>query len=141
MGAPDDDPAEVIAAFLERNGLEVERSPGGDTFVVRSGEPGAFAHEPVVRLPGELLRSYLEQMAGQLRKYADPHAEALWLTKFNILEDLTTDHDGNGMNYAQVVGVRRGRNGRPELFVEQDPPDPEPLDPGSGPYEWRADRP
>jgi hypothetical protein len=51
------------------------------------------------------------------------------------------ERDGHGTNYAKVVGFRRGRDGHPEFFVDQDPPDPEPLDPDSGPYEWRAARP
>jgi hypothetical protein len=140
MGASDDDQAEAIARFLERHGLQVERNPAGDTFVIRSDDPRAFAHEPVVRLPRALLRTYVENLAGSMRKYADPYAEALSLVKFNVLEELETDH-GGGTNYTLSVELRRGRGGRPEFVVDQDPPDPEPLDPDSGPYEWRAERP
>ncbi|HZG91337.1 MAG TPA: hypothetical protein VEZ42_14090 [Pseudonocardia sp.] len=140
MGAFDD-AVGAIVRYLERDGLTVERSGGGDTFVVRSDNPRAFAYEPVVRLPERWLRAYLEDLSTSLGKYADPSAEALSLMQINVLEALTTDHDGHGTNYAMAVGFRRGRDGRPEFFVDQDPPGPEPLDPDSGPYEWRAERP
>jgi hypothetical protein len=139
--AASDDPVDAIVSFIERDGFDVERSAGGDTFRVRSSDPRAFAFEPEVRLPGRWLRAYLEDIAADLGNFADPAAEALSLVQINVLEALTTDHDGHGTNYAKVVGFRRGRDGRPEFFVDQDPPDPEPLDPDSGPYEWRAARP
>jgi hypothetical protein len=139
--AASDDPVDAIVRHLERDGLEVERSAGGDTLLVRSSDPRAFAHEPQVRLPERWFRAYLENLSADLGNVADPAAEALWLMQINVLEALTTDHDGHGTNYAKVVGFRRGRDGRPEFFVDQDPPDPEPLDPDDGPYEWRADRP
>ena len=138
--AASDDLVDAIVGHLQRNGLVVEPT-GTDTFRVRSAGPGAFAHEPEVRLPGRWVRAWVEEQAASLRKYPDPAAEALSLARLNVLEALTTDHDGRGTNHARVVAFGRGRDGRAELAVEQDPPGPEPLDPGDGPYEWRAERP
>jgi hypothetical protein len=138
--AATEDPAEAIARYLERNGLEVERSRTGDTLAIRSSDPRAFAHEPTVRLPGRILQTYLENLGARLRDSADPAAEALSLTQINVLEELTTDH-GGGTNHTRTVGFRRGRDGRPELFVEKDPPEPSPYGTGDDPLEWRAERP
>lgn len=127
--------ADAIISFLEHDGLIVERD--GSSLQVSSPD-GTFVFAPVVHLPLDLLDRYLDQFEAPSWG-GDPRDEALSLLKINLIEDLTTDH-GEGRNYTRAVGLRRGRGGRVELFVEQDvPPVPDlPPDPD---LRWEAPRP
>jgi hypothetical protein len=124
-----------VASYLERDRLVVERD--GDTLHVSSPD-GAFVFAPVVRLPADLLSSYLDQ-ADAPPWGGDPRVEALSLLKINILEELATDH-GEGRNYTQAVGLRRGRGGLVELFVDQARPERPDLAPDPD-LRWEARRP
>jgi hypothetical protein len=138
MDAPGDEVQQILR-YLEGDHLTFEETSPG-TFLVRSDEPGVFAHEPVLNLPRDLLTAYLEESRRLYLYAADPYTEALSMTGVHLSAALGTDHV-DGVNWVIATGIRPGPDGRPELFVDQDPPPPEPHDPDDGPYEWTAERP
>lgn len=137
VDAPDDAVQQILHR-LERDHLSfAETAPG--TFLVRSDEPGVFAHEPVLVLPRDLLTVYLRENRPLYVYAADPYAEAVATTAVRLAAALGVDHV-DGVNRVIATGIRRGPDGRPELFDERDPSPPL-VDPDDGPYEWTAERP
>jgi hypothetical protein len=138
VDAPGDEVRQILRYLEDEEDLIFEETAPG-TFLVRSHEPGTYAHEPVLTLPIDLLRAHLEQNL-ELYLYAeDRYAEAVAAVAVQLAAALGADHV-TGVNSVIAAGVRRGPDG-PELFVEDDAPPPEPLDPDDGPYEWTAERP
>jgi hypothetical protein len=139
-GNPSDHEVREILRYLGTDGFRFEET-STDTFSVSHRDPGFFAHQPVLSLPRALLTAYLAESSAEYPTFDDPYAEALSMTQVLLEEILGTDQ-GDGVNLTRAAGIRLGRDGRPELFDEQDDPvPPEPLDPDSGPYEWTAERP
>lgn len=133
---------DLVAAILRdlrREGFIAEPTGSGDDYIVRSTHDD-LAFRPVLTLPAALLSEYLEQMSRDIHDVPDPVAEALSLTMIHFGEELGTDH-GDGRNYTRTLGLRRGRGGRVEMFVDQDRPPLPPRPVGPPHLEWTARRP